>query len=310
MQTVELGGGRRATMEVLGRGEPLLFFPGGPGYGGDIVRIDGELLAERFTVYLMDPPGSGGSTPPADPKDYSPEGTARFYEDVRVALGLDEVNVGGHSFGSLVALAYAALFPQVTRRCLAVATRVMGAELDVEEGGAGAAEEEAALARHSRASWYPRARATLDAWTERVLATDSAAEVDAMMREVLPLYLANPDRPDVRGRMETWIADDWTTNLDAVKEWENGLYQYIDLRPLLAQITAPTLLVAGEHDFICGPAHAIPVAAAIPDAQLVVINDVGHVPALEAPESYRDAVLGWADRTAAATVSINGEEVG
>lgn len=301
MQTVQLSGGRTATYEVVGDGEePLLFFPGGPGFGAMIQRGDAELLGEHFTVFLIDPHGSGGSSPPVDPDDYSPQGTARWYENVRQALGLGSVNVGGHSFGSITALAYAALFPEVTRRCMAVATRVMGAELDADEGGGGAEAEEAALARHSGADWYPQARRTIDEWTDRVLATDDAGEVDAMMVEVLPLYLAHPDDPDVRRRLDAFAALGWTTDLAAAKVWENGLYQRIDLRPLLPQITAPTLLVAGEQDFICGPVHAAPVMAAVPSAQLVTIPDIGHFPALEAPEIYRDAIVGWARGTSPA----------
>lgn len=301
MQKVEFGDGRTATYEVVGGGEePLLFFPGGPGFGAMIVRDDAELFAEHFTVYLIDPHGSGGSSPPVDPDEYSPQGTARWYEDVRQALGLGSVNVGGQSFGSLTALAYAGLFPGVTRRCLAVATRVMGADLDADEGGGGAEAEEAALSRHSDAAWYPQARKTIDEWTDRALAADDPAELDAMMVDVLPLYLAHPDEPEVRRRLDHFASLGWTTNLNATKVWENGLYQRVDLRPLLPRISAPTLLVAGEHDFICGPVHAAPVVDAVPSAELVVIPETGHIPALEAPDDYRAAVVEWLQRSPAA----------
>jgi pimeloyl-ACP methyl ester carboxylesterase len=53
------------------------------------------------------------------------------------------------------------------------------------------------------------------------------------------------------------------TNLAAGQAWEGGLYQPADLRPLLGRITCPTLIVAGELDFIYGPAQAPPIAAAI-----------------------------------------------
>ena len=43
-------------------------------------------------------------------------------------------------------------------------------------------------------------------------------------------------------------------NLAAGKAWEGGLYQSVDRRPLLGRIRCPTLIVAGELDFICGPA--------------------------------------------------------
>lgn len=166
--------------------------------------------------------------------------------------------------------------------------------------GGGAEAEEAALSRHRGAAWYPQARRTIDEWTERVLATDDPAEVDAMMAEVLPLYLAHPDDPDVRRRLDAYAALGWTTDLDALKVWENGLYQRIDLRPLVPRISAPTLLIAGEQDFICGPVHATPVMQAVASAELVVIPEVGHIPALEAPDAYRDAVVEWVRRTTAA----------
>ena len=58
---------RSATYEVIGSGaEPLLTFVGGPGLSAKLMRADAELFAERFTCYLIDPHGSGGSTPPQD----------------------------------------------------------------------------------------------------------------------------------------------------------------------------------------------------------------------------------------------------
>ena len=82
-------------------------------FGAGLLRADADLLADRFAVHLIDPHGSGGSTPPSDPALYDHIGRARFYDRVRRAIGLERVTVMGHSFGSLVALTYAALFPDV-----------------------------------------------------------------------------------------------------------------------------------------------------------------------------------------------------
>jgi pimeloyl-ACP methyl ester carboxylesterase len=82
-------------------------------------------------------------------------------------------------------------------------------------------------------------------------------------------------------------------DLRAVKVWEGGLYQRIDLRPLLAGIEHPTLVVCGELDLIGGPAQARYIAAGVPRAELIVIPDCGHFPALEQPRYYREAILGW-----------------
>lgn len=66
---------------------------------------------------------------------------------------------------------------------------------------------------------------------------EDAREVDAMMAEVLPLYTADPDRPGVQAMIEEW-RQDMKSDLGACKAWESGLWQKIDLRPLLAKINS------------------------------------------------------------------------
>jgi proline iminopeptidase len=295
VESVTLSGQRRATFERVGTGPPMLMFAGGPGIPAAFVRKDAELLADTFTIYLIDPHGSGGSTPPADAGDYDHLGHARFYDEVRRALDLGDVVVHGESFGGVVALTYAALFPDTTRGCIAVSALGVGTEVDESEGGEAAAEMERALARHSNASWFPEARAVWDSWTERVLATDDPAEAAEMMRTALPLYCAYPDRPDVRARLEELRAV-IKCDLAAGKAWEAGLYQTIDVRPLLGRVRCPTLVVTGELDLICGPAQARPIAEGIEGSKLHVIPDCGHFPALEGGEAYQRVMIEWCTR--------------
>ena len=201
MQIVGLAGGRTASYEVIGSGRPALMFAGGPGFSAAYMNGDAQLLSDQLCSYLIDPHGSGSSTPPADPADYSPEGHARFYEQVRQALALAEVVVLGHSFGATTALTYAALFPRSTAACVAVAAFGIGPDADAEQGGDAEAEAEALLARHASSPWYEKARPVMDSWTERLLAAADAAEMEQMMATVLPFYLAEPDKPEVAARL-------------------------------------------------------------------------------------------------------------
>lgn len=289
-QIIALPGGRTASYEVIGGGRPALMFAGGPGLTASYMNGDAELLSDVLCSYLIDPHGSGSSTPPADPADYSPEGHARFYEQVRQALGLPEVVVLGHSFGATTALTYAALFPHSTAACVAVAALGIGPDADALGGGDAEAEAEALLARHADSPWYEAARPVMDSWTERLLAATDAAEMEQMMATVLPFYLAEPDKPEVAARLAE-LSRAMKANLAAGKAWEGGLYQSVDLRPLLGGITSPTLIVAGELDFICGPAQAQPISSAITGAQLVMLSGCGHIPSIETPQQYRDAVV-------------------
>ncbi|MFI6687389.1 3-oxoadipate enol-lactonase [Streptomyces sp. NPDC050485] len=66
----------------------------------------------------------------------------------------------------------------------------------------------------------------------------------------------------------------------------------LDLRPDLARITAPTLVVAGRDDRSTPPAHARELADGIPDARLIELPRAGHLANVEQPEAVRDALLG------------------
>ena len=292
MAEVALPGGRVASYQVIGTGRPTLMFAGGPGFAASYMTGDAELLSDTLQSYLIDPHGSGSSTPPADPADYSPEGHARFYEEARQALGLPETVVLGHSFGATTALTYAALFPRSTRACVAVAAFGIGPDSDAREGAEAEAEFGALLARHAGSSWYKAARPVMDGWTERILAASDPAEMEQMMTTVLPFYLAEPDKPEVAARLAE-ISGLMKADLAAGKAWEGGLYQSVDLRPLLSRIECPALVVAGELDFICGPAQARPIADGIRGSRLVMLPGCGHVPSIEAPQEYRRAVLGF-----------------
>ncbi len=295
MPTIETSGGR-AGYELVGEGPPLLMFSGGPGLSTRFVRADAEIFAERFACYMVDAPGTGDSSPPASPADYDHLSHARFYDEVRSALGLDQVSVFGWSFGGTVALSYAARFPDRVDRCIAVRAFGFGTDVDAGEKGEAAAEMERALARHENAPWYPQARSAMDRWTRDVLSANDGAEVVAMLRAVLPLYFAYPERPEIRPRIEALI-EGLTIDLRAAKAWEGGLYQSTDIRPLVGKIKAPTLLLAGALDLIGGPAQARPLADAIPGADLEVMTGCGHMPSLEDPGIYRSLVFAWLDRS-------------
>jgi proline iminopeptidase len=272
----------------------MMMFPGGPGLAASYLRTAAELLADRFECYLVDPHGSGGSTAPDDDAGYDHLGHARFYEEVRATLGLEQVALLGHSFGGTVALTYAALFPSRSRCCISMDAAALGSELEGADAEAVEADMRRGLERHSGSSWYPEALRVWDDWTDLVLAAHSDHEVDEFFAVVAPLYFAHPDRPETRERIEQWTKK-LTTNLAAAKVWESGLWQTIDLRPLLPKIQCPLLVIAGEDDLICGPAQAGMIARDVPAATLVIIPECGHNPEIEAPQELRRAILDWTE---------------
>jgi 3-oxoadipate enol-lactonase/4-carboxymuconolactone decarboxylase len=68
-----------------------------------------------------------------------------------------------------------------------------------------------------------------------------------------------------------------------------------DVRRELAEITHPTLVLAGSADPLLSPVQACEIATTIPGARLAVIAGAGHDLTLEAPAETAERVLAFLD---------------
>lgn len=70
----------------------------------------------------------------------------------------------------------------------------------------------------------------------------------------------------------------------------------VEHRGLLAGLTVPVLVLAGDGDAIVAPDRSREMAAALSDVMLHMLPGCGHVPQREAPEATRTAISAWRDR--------------
>jgi pimeloyl-ACP methyl ester carboxylesterase len=61
-------------------------------------------------------------------------------------------------------------------------------------------------------------------------------------------------------------------------------------------VTCPTLILWGTGDRILPLAQAHRLANDLPNARLVLLDDVGHTPQLEAPERVTEEILGFLEQ--------------
>ena len=225
--------------------------------------VRGTLAGSR-PVIAPDFPGLG-SVPAAAPPTV--DGAADALAD-RIAREVPggRAAVCGLSLGGYVALALAARHPDRVAALVLADTR---AEPDTPEAAAG---------RHASAADV-RARGTqafIDAFVPRLVAAGAAAAAAAARA------IAERQSPEgVAGALE-------------------ALAGRADRRPDLAAIAAPTLVVVGAEDALTPPDRSEALAAAIPDAELVVLPGAGHLSALERPAEFAAAVDGFLARRAPA----------
>lgn len=82
--------------------------------------------------------------------------------------------------------------------------------------------------------------------------------------------------------------------------WTNPSVQNWDMRPSLAQIGCPTLVVQGTDDEHATPQHARDLAASIPGAQLMLVTGAGHMLPQEQPDQINLRLLRFLEQALAA----------
>ncbi|HAM79201.1 alpha/beta fold hydrolase [Ornithinibacillus bavariensis] len=102
-------------IEKEGAGVPCIYLHGGPGYWSkSFQHFTSEFLHGQLEMIYLDQRGCGRSRL-AENGDYSLERLIRDIEAVRSHLKIEEWYVMGHSFGGLLAVNYAHLFPEHTK---------------------------------------------------------------------------------------------------------------------------------------------------------------------------------------------------
>jgi pimeloyl-ACP methyl ester carboxylesterase len=270
----------------LGEGHPLICLPGGPmiasAYLGDL----GGLSTHRELVRL-DLRGTGDSAVPVDQTSYRCDRLVDDVEALREHLGLDRIDLLGHSAGANLAVAYAARYPDRIDRLALITPSARAVDLEITDTDRRLVAE----LRRSE-SWFPEAFAAFERIWARTASSDD-------WKATTPFAYG---RWDEVARAHA-AAVEVQRNRDAA-----GIFGSEDAfvpartRAALAGLDAPVLVLAGENDVSMPPGSAATYAALFLRAELVIQPGGGHFPWLDDPE--------WFVHTAAAFLDLSHQAPG
>jgi len=269
--------GRTLAWREAGSGPPLLCHPGGPGCSSAYYPELPILAAER-TLIVLDPRGSGASDPPSHRDGYDLEDYAADIEAVRDHIGVERLDLVGHSHGGFVAMTWAARYPDSVGKLVLASTAPRFTDAIRQARAARAAS-------HEGQPYYE------DAIEARRLRAEGRYSTDAELGELYRRegVLEAPLGVDPTPVLEVLArAGD---NSDALGHFNSRIAAGMDHRPQLAGVTAPVLILTGSEDVFVSGAYEI--ADALPNATLVVLPGADHFPYLEPghAEAWSQAVL-------------------
>ena len=240
------------SFEYSGAGPLLVLLHANPGDSRDFDGIR-PALSKRFQVLTVDWPGYGESPAPTDPGTASVMLFYRLWCELAEALALAPMLLLGNSVGGYVAARYAVEQP----------ARVRGLAL-VAPGG-----------------FTPHNALT------RAFCRAQGSPVAVPPSLLSRLYLRR-DTPVTREMRLRARYEQSTPVARAVNRaiWRSFAAPEHDLRPVAADIVAPTLLVFGRKDPLIPAAKDGRVAAALLPQATCCLTNTGHAPFAEAPADF------------------------
>jgi proline iminopeptidase len=273
---------------AFGQGPPLVVAHGGPGASHDYFLPYLVPLARHHRLVFLDERGSGKSAKLEDPSGYTVEAMVEDVEAVRQALGLGRIDLLGHSYGGVLAQAYALKYQEHLDHLVLCSTfsstRAMN-EVFAHMKEKMAPELRKRIAKLEAAGLFGHGK---DFEKNRYPAEYMTA---AWGEGYFPyLYHNRPDAnfdPAQSGNM-AWdlYREMWGSNGEFVIDGNLKSVEYTDR---LATIKVPTLVTVGENDE-CDPALARTIAERIAGAKLVVLPKSGHMTFVDQPALFVGAV--------------------
>lgn len=250
----------------------LLLLHGGP--GGDHSSFKTQMTDLRDTAQLVyvDHRGSGRSAP-GNPRAYTLDNNIDDVDSLREHLGLERISLLGSSYGGMVALGYAIRYPDRLANLILAATApsfrfIEDAQQIVNERGT-----------------PDQIRVCQWLWDGTFSSLDQLHEY---YREMGPMYSR---RFELESFEASW--DCGIRNFEQLNLGFGGFLRTFDFTDQLRNITCPTLVLAGAHDWICPPHHSQIIAQCIPRANLKVFAHSAHSIAADEPEAFLAAVRGF-----------------
>ncbi|KMK64539.1 alpha/beta fold hydrolase [Puniceibacterium sp. IMCC21224] len=270
--------GTTLAWEIVGKGEPLLMFPGlgtGMGYYSQVA----SKLAENYQVILIDPRGIGGS------KCDQTEFVAQDWADDACALldhlSLPSAHMVGSSHGGCMAMALADTTPErVSSLTLIGAFSEINTLMEMNF--------RFRIALIDKVGIGPELAAHVSMWimSHQFLETERGRQVAASATDMVKLNDADTYIGLNRSILE------WGRCLEGQEAEE----KFTDR---LSTFQVPTCAISGDSDHFIPARFSRLIADNVPGAEYHEIKDCGHIPVMEKPKETVALISAFVDKHSA-----------
>ena len=269
--------GLRMYYRSQGTGTPIVLLSGGPGFEVDYMLPVAEFFPNHRKI-LLEQRGTGRSRPQKfGSDDLTLRTVVQDLESLREHLKQERLFLVGHSWGGMLAMAYAAAHPDRIDRIILI------------DSGGPTLEFTAGFGDNIHSRLRPEDEEAQRYWKEAAKQGISGDKIAIeSVRAIVPGYFFDRAKALAFAAQlkESSYHHDVNTGLMA------DLARSYDLRPGLHAVDRPVLIIEGHQDPV-GDKTAEDIHSAIKSSTLVYLDKCGHFPWLEQPDAFRRAIASF-----------------
>jgi len=272
--------GARLWYESEGQGEPVLLIAGGPGYAHSYFHPFFSVLADTYRLIYFDAFGRGKSDRAKSTKEYSFDRDVEDIEALREALKLERLVVLGHSYGGLVAQAYAVRYPAAVKKLI-----LSDSPYNAEVWQIGND-----LINHEVQNQFPEIWEKVQQLRGQGLHSSAKEHQDSYWQ--FPLSLIFYYHPSSLGKQVFEFSPDVYYQIagDDADFLIGGDIVKLDFRTELKRLPMPILVLTGRFDRTLPPRLMSEYKRFTPGAEFVMFEQSGHDPFVEESAKYFEVV--------------------
>ena len=238
---------------------PTVVLLHGAGMDHTVWQFQARAFAYRgYGVLSIDLPGHGRSD---DPAPASIRGNAEFVAELLDEVGVGSAHVVGHSMGAFIGIEIAARYPDKVHSLTLIG---VSERMPVHPDLLAAAGRDEHLAFD-----------LVSSWSHTRTAHTGGHPTPGLWMMGSTVRLLERSRPGVLH-----------SDLAACNAYDSALER-------AAEITAPTLVLMGQHDLMTRPKGAAILAEAIPNSTMVIVPGAGHMVMVERPDPVIDELAAF-----------------
>lgn len=258
--------------------KPVLFLiHGGPGGNHIRFKYDSIQLQDIAQLVFIDQRGCGWSKKTRS-SDYTLENNIEDIEALRQYLGFKRICLLGISYGGMVAQGYAIRYSKHIEKLILTVTAPSYQFIEQAKAHLQTVGSSKQIEVCEKYLWNGRFR--------------NHENMSEYIKTMDPLYFyskkhkrCKPSTKNITlGELKSFIS------YEVLNAGFSDFLHHFNFIPRLKKITCPTLILAGQNDWICRPEQSRIIAEHIPDARLKIFKQCGHALTSDANHQYIQAV--------------------